>query len=183
MGSRVELDEIKYVNHGCDGGWEIIGRVRSSTENRCYLRNTLFKVGESEYREAHAIQVDDTVWSITQNPLQVSFKKIYPREECNLIMLQTSQAFLELTIDHRIIVPGTPDSTKCAGDLKAGQTVYCGNRPQKLTKVQPSTRPAELVELRFSPDDPVETRLLPQWGILTKGSELPEDLRTDDGYD
>ena len=30
-------------------------------------------------------------------------------------------------------------------------------------------------------NDPIETRLLPQWGILTKGSEVPDDLRTDDG--
>lgn len=110
-------------------------------------------------------------------------------------MLRTAQAELTVTQDHRIVVPDAPEGTKMASELNVDDEVYCCDRVQKLTKVQRFERVAELVEFRFSPDDPVETRLLPHWGILTKGSSSSRfgpdfdkeedwvDLRTDDGFD
>ena len=57
-----------------------------------------------------------------------------------------------------------------ASALGWGDVVYVDGRPRALTQVQSFLANVELVDLRFIPDHPLETRLLSRWRILTKGA-------------
>merc|ERR1712032_382510 len=78
---------------------------------------------------------------------------------------------------HRVMVPcaagfSTSGATeRLARELKSGDRVFCGCRPQQVKIVQ-NEASVELAEIRFNPDDPVQGLPLPQWGILTKGARM-----------
>ena len=65
-----------------------------------------------------------------------------------------------------------------ASALGWGDVVYVDGRPRALTQVQSFLASVELVDLRFIPDHPVETRLLSRWSILTKGAARGRSGRT-----
>ena len=117
----------------------------------------------------------DKIRSSSDKFLEVAFVQIHPRVVRTLVTLRTAQAELTVTSDHRIVVVGADDTCKdaCAGDLKVGNYVFCGTRQQRLTKVVHRESTTDLVEIRFNPDEPLEARAAPRWGILTKGEEMP----------
>jgi len=173
-GPRRPLDNV-CVTTTKDGDWTVVGHFSTDTSNRCFMRQTLFQVSNFAYKEAQALKVGDVVLGASGNPLLVSSHEIHKRQDCTLITLRTPQSEITVTDNHRIMVP-TPNgliNEKEAGQLNPGDDVICGLRSQKLTKVRRFPTNVDLVEIRFMPDDPIETRVAPRWGILTKGAPFP----------
>jgi len=136
--------------------------------NRCYLPATIFEVSAGNYKRADRLQYGDSVQSSAGKTLRVAFHEIHLRQQRKLVTLGTAQAELTVTHDHRIQGPG---GITAASDLQVGDLVMCGDRSQSLAKVKPFNQVTEVVEIRFDPDDPVQTRLAPRWGIETLGAE------------
>ena len=57
-------------------------------------------------------------------------------------------------------------------DLCCIDFVWCGSREQRVVKVTQYEERAELVEVRFNPDEPIETHMISPHGILTKGEPM-----------
>jgi len=147
----------------------------STPVRKCLLPNTLLPISHLEYVTARRVKLGDKIQSSSGNLLDVAFVQIHEHVAHTLVTLRTAQAELTVTSDHRIVVLGADDKCKDvrAGDLKVGNYVFCGSRKQRLTKVVQHERTSDLVEIRFNPDEPVEARAAPRWGILAKGEEMP----------
>lgn len=143
----------------------------------------------SEAKKAEAIETGDEVLSMFGTQLRVKFAKIHPPHLRELTELRTRAAYLKVTADHLITVPdlrGKPCAKKQAKDLQIGDDVFVGARIAPLVKTRTSCMRVEVVELHFDPNEPVESFLSPQWGVLSWGQGMEEDTQdipsTDDGY-
>lgn len=169
-GPQRNLHNIQLINNPGDDGWSIIGTFQDNP--KCYLPRTLFQVAHSEYKEAQKLEVGDRIMSYTGAKIDVAYVGVHPRQKRDLVTLRTAQAEITVTHDHRVVVPTSQGMREVpAASLTVSDSVCVGGRVQNLTKVirQPQ-QVTEIFELRFNPDEPVEARMLPSWGILTKGA-------------
>jgi len=155
-----------------DAGFVLINAI-----GHCYVKRTVFETPEKEMKPAHLLKVGDQILGSVGQRLSVSYLRLHQKQSCRLVTMRTAQAELTVTFDHRIVVPNSDGTEKLARELAVGDTVLCGSRPQKLTKLIQYETKAELVEIRFSPDEPVETRMACRYGILTKGQRMPIVVR------
>lgn len=159
---------------------------------RCYESTTLFRMRGGEYKTALDLKKGDRVRSYN-GEVEVYCIQKFDREEAEVVDLHTNQSkTLTLSVGHRVMVPESKTrrnkvismGEKCSHELKKGDEVVVGDLAQKLdTDVKPVLRPITLVKVYFIPDDPVEVKMAPPFGILTKGEPLEIDIRTDDGFE
>lgn len=172
-GPHRQVKEVRWLN-ASDGSCGVILRTVASQDNRCFMLKSLFQMASCyEHKEAAGLKVGDQVLSPTGNILLVAFVERHPRVRRRLVTLRTAQAEITVTDDHRVVIlcPNGSDGEAPAGALHKGDMVRCGKHLAPLTLVRPFEAAVEVVEIRFDPDDPVETRLLPSWSIWTKGAE------------
>jgi len=165
------VNQARFISHTDDDGWEIVLQTSESLVPDCYTKDTLFQTSLDCYTTAAKLKEYDTVLGASGNRLTVVSKQVHERMKRKLVTLRTTQSELTVTADHRVVIRGVDGvlSENVAGNLKKGDLVLCGALEQKLTKVMSFVANVEVVELRFDPDDPVETFKAPRWGILTKG--------------
>jgi hypothetical protein len=152
---------------------------KSEDDNRqCFVPHTLVEVApiagnQPDFRAVENLHVGDCLLTPFGTQVEVAYKVLHTKKQCALVTLQTAQAVLTVTPDHRIVVPSEAGaSSECeAGSLKLGDMVFSGRRQQPITKVVHHKKYVELVELRLSPDEAVEGRHLPLWGVLSKGAQ------------
>jgi len=150
--------------------FEVVEPRHDHAERTCFLKQrTVFLSAAGEWKNVAALQVGDMIRGSADRAVEVMFKKEYPKRRCKLVTLRTSTAELTVTSDHRVAMQGGTRSEKFAGEVEPGDHVWCGSKPQRVDKVLKFMQRAELVELRFSPDEAVETFLMPHSGISTKG--------------
>lgn len=171
-GAHREVQEVRFLNNS-DGSFGAILRTTASQDNRCFMLRSLFQISGFEHKEAAGFKVGDQVLSPKGNILSVAFAKTHPRELRNLVLLRTAQAEITVTDDHRVVsfCPNGREGVVAAKDLRVGDLVRCGKHWVRLTVCRSFEQVVAVVEIRFDPDDPVETRELPSWSIWTKGAE------------
>lgn len=163
-----EEEGAEEEEEDCADGFELVGG-----SGRCYLTRTVFKTPQGELKFVRCLKVGDQILGAAGRRLEVAYAHIHPRQMCKLVTLRTAQAELTVTLDHRVVVPGGDGAERLAGELMVGDAVIVGARGQRLTRVMLYEEAAELVEVRFNPDDPVETRMASPHGIMTKGQRMP----------
>lgn len=123
-------------NNSSGDDWEVV--VHVSPTPACYLRDTLFQTEFEQYIKAKNLRVDSEVLGISGQKLRVMSKVEHGRAMRELVTLHTAQAVLSITADHRVAVKvegsSFPKEAE-AGQLRRDMHVFCGCRPQKLTKV------------------------------------------------
>eukprot|EP00930_Biecheleria_cincta_P035157 TRINITY_DN24206_c0_g2_i1.p1 TRINITY_DN24206_c0_g2~~TRINITY_DN24206_c0_g2_i1.p1 ORF type:complete len:613 (-),score=100.27 TRINITY_DN24206_c0_g2_i1:338-2176(-) len=169
--ARKPVQSLQYVNHA-DGEWEVIVQVK---DTHCYLAHTIIQTDGRMLISVIDLQIGDVVRSAAGTRLNVAWKSVHDRMLRPLVRLATAQSELTVTTDHRVLTTGTDGvySETEAGKLKVGDIVWCGQRQQALTKVSQYNSNVQVVEVRFQPDDPVETFMVPKWGILNLGAPCP----------
>merc|ERR1712008_216055 len=68
---------------------------------------------------------------------------------------------------------GDSHKPKLARELKKDDRVLVGSKERRLTKVSKFEETTALVELSFEPDLPVESFMVPDYGMQTRGEPLP----------
>lgn len=152
---------------------------------RCFLPTTILRVSANTYIQAEAVQVGDSVISVHGQPLVVLGKIIHEEDVCDIVELRTRGASLRVTTSHRIAVPMYSGlGEKYAYELEVGDSVMVHKRVEKLVKKLVHKMRTEVVELRFSPDEPLESFSAERWGMLTYGSQYARSIPgTDDSFE
>lgn len=93
--------------------------------------------------------------------------------------LHSDTGILVVTASHRVMVQRTGGpQTLPAGRLEPGEDVLTsGGQVEKLLQARPFKTYAEIVEVTFNPDEPVEAFHPPMPAILSKGQGRPKTLR------
>jgi len=176
---RVPLEQFPVTYWGCvDGSFFAPGQYLGSlishggtSVHRCFLKDTLFKTLSHQLVPAHQLQKHAFVSASSGAPLRVVAITIHPAEERELVEICVRGASLTVTASHRVLVQDSDGSrrTVLAAELRCEDHVFCSGGPKQLTSLQRFTQILEVVEVAFSPDEPVEAFLLPPHAILTKG--------------
>jgi len=166
LGGQHDLDSPPLTSDDSidTDSWEII-----NASAHCYVRRTALKTPDG-FKSVHSFKIGDLVVGQSGNTLEVAYAWPISHQPTKLVHLRTAQAELTVTFDHRVICP---NGEKIAGELKIGEKVMCGARPQVLSKLTQEVKDVDLMQLRFNPDEPVETLMVKNFGILTKGDPMP----------
>jgi hypothetical protein len=147
---------------------------------RCFLKNTVLLTPNGELKDVDRLSVGDRIRSVDGQDLDVAYARTHPIERRSLVTVRTKQTEITVTSDHRVITysPQTGRRVeKFAQDLIVGDIVYCGSFQQRITKLVNHEERAALVEIRFNPDEAVETLMVASHGIHTKGAPMPGACR------
>eukprot|EP00747_Dinoflagellata_sp_TGD_P078367 gnl/TRDRNA2_/TRDRNA2_160033_c0_seq2.p1 gnl/TRDRNA2_/TRDRNA2_160033_c0~~gnl/TRDRNA2_/TRDRNA2_160033_c0_seq2.p1 ORF type:complete len:298 (-),score=27.67 gnl/TRDRNA2_/TRDRNA2_160033_c0_seq2:599-1492(-) len=186
VGISGRFEDLLALPYRCgrDAGFGI-----ACCSGQCYLSSTLFQTSCGDYKLAHRLKVGDRIRSSSGGEIEVEHIWVYQRQLAQVVDLKTSQAQLTLSVGHRMVVPELKSSNRVISTgeklshlLSLGDEVVVGALAQKIVRpVKVEDRWCILVDVCFSPDHPVEAKMEPPHGIVTKGSE--SDIRTDDGFD
>lgn len=175
---------------GSVGSWEVVQPPSQQGENltsatidqevkRCFLSNTAFLLHNGDLRLVNRLQEGDLVRlaGMDAGLAQVSYVRILNPDKRSLVELVTNQATVKISENHRIVVGA--GKRIAAKDLKVGQSVWVGQRERALAAVRHSDEKVELVDVRFTPDLPVEAFVIPAYGLNVFGAEpdLMQDFR------
>jgi hypothetical protein len=166
--------EIPHDSETSDAS-EIEEESSNQIQEGCYLKHgTLVADANSDYKSVSSLQVGDFVKGSFGKLLKTTFKKEHERVKRKLTTIRTAVAELTVASDHRIVVRvGGVLCEKLAMQVDVGDFVMGGTEPRRVAKVMTFEKRVELVELRFSPDHPIEAFMLPNAGIQTKGALDP----------
>ena len=157
------------------GSWTHV----TSGQPCCFLPDTYFKVVTDDgeicekpakmlFRGTRVIAADGTVIEVLYPPEQHQVDAV--------IKLQVGSAFLVVSPDHRILIPG--NKTIQAKELEEGSEVFLDGTEAtaKLTSVEWNLVPTMVVKIAFKPDFPVAAFM---WSpsILSKGSRNKPRVR------
>merc|ERR1711920_145053 len=78
-----------------------------------------------------------------------------------------------ISANHRIETLSGP---RVAKELRLGDQVAVGKRIRALTRVRHYEEGAELFDIRFNPDGPIQAYVLPNYGIQVHGAAPPDPL-------
>lgn len=161
------------------GSWTHV----ASGQPCCFLPDTYFKVVTDDgeicekpakmlFRGTRVIAADGTVIEVLYPPEQHQVDAV--------IKLQVGSAFLVVSPDHRILIPG--HKTIQAKELEVGSEVFLDGTEAtaKLTSVEWNLVPTMVVKIAFKPDFPVAAFMWsPVWSpsILSKGSRNKPRVR------
>lgn len=148
-------------------------------ESRCYLADALFKAPHDGYIRASKLVLNSEVLSASGSLLKVSAVKSHPEEEQNLIELTTESATLTVTAAHRIVVQRRSGPQALSADaLKEGEDVLIsGGSTEPLLRISHFQEKVAVIELSFTPDEPVEAFRPPSSTILSQGRACPKTRR------
>ena len=157
------------------GSWTHV----ASGQPCCFLPDTYFKVvtddGEICEKPAKMLFKGTCVVAADGTVIEV----LYPPEQHQVdavIKLQVGSAFLVVSPDHRILIPG--NKTIQAKELEEGSEVFLDGTKAtaKLTSVEWNLVPTMVVKIAFKPDIPVAAFM---WSpsILSKGSRNKPRVR------
>jgi len=159
------------------------------SRHKCFLPDTMMWTSATTTKKVDALVVGDYVVGFSDEMLEIVSKQVHAEEIREVVKLKTRRQTLSVTSDHRVPVSDTssrPSVEKSAAELRVGDLVFCGQPPEPLVKVEtPSLMRTVVVELRFRPDEPVESFIAPRWALATMGASEPDDAsipNTEDGY-
>jgi len=176
------VTEIAAAQTGSDsssvctvGSWTHV----TSGQPCCFLPDTYFKVvtddGEICEKPAKMLFKGTRVIAADGTEIEV----LHPPEQHQVdavIKLQVGSAFLVVSPDHRILIPGK--KTIQAKELEEGSEVFLDGTEAKakLTSVEWNLEPTMVVKIAFKPDIPVAAFM---WSpsILSKGSRNKPRVR------
>ena len=156
---------------GSDGSNSTVGSWTHVTSGQpcCFLQDTYFKVVTDDgeilkpanmlFRETRVIAADGT-----------AIKVLYPPEQHQVdavIKLQVGSAFLVVSPDHRILIPG--NRTIQARELEVGSVVFLDGTEAELTSFEWNLVPTMVLKIAFQPDIPVAAFMC-RPSILSLGS-------------
>merc|ERR1712157_391139 len=92
-----------------------------------------------------------------------------------LIELVTNHARMKVSANHRVVSASSDgeDETKLASTLRVGDSVRVGAKRQRLSKIIETEERCDLFQVSFDPDVPVETFVMPNYGMQTRGEPEP----------
>merc|ERR1712032_174930 len=108
-------------------GWEVLGG--------CFVKDTMLRTPDGTLKMVSAFKEGDEVMSAPNGVLmRVASAQQFPRAMRDLVNIQTADAHLVVTFDHRIAL--ARGLVKSAQDVQTGDVLLCGLREQTVTKVR-----------------------------------------------
>lgn len=155
--------------------------VSESATVECCLPNTAFKDEEGNFIAVQNLKLGSLVKAYDGAPTKVVFWKKHPPKKYALVELITAQGSITVSDNHRVVKAiDESGSSECvlADKLRKGDQVIVGNRKQTLDKARHFRDPKarELFEIGFMPDRPVETFMMPMFGMLTQGTPADQQF-------
>jgi len=145
---------------------------------RCFLSGTLLKSCGGQFWKVEELQIGNCVVSATGQRLQVMGHIVHGEASNLLVELRTDHEHVVVTGRHRVVTSLAPLQTALAQTLQRGQAVaISGGSVRELIYVRPFEQPSQVVEVLFTPDEPVETFPLPVNAVLTMGQRHRSPVR------
>jgi len=142
-----------------------VASARASS--RCFLHGTLLKTLTGTLIPVENVLENSCVLSSTGLTLKVRHAFIHDPAEVDLVLLMVLGGSLIVTSTHRVMTDG---GAREAHTLLQGDRVLCDDHDFKeLLGVERSRSLAQVVDLHFQPDLPLEAFNPPPRTILTKG--------------
>lgn len=140
---------------------------------KCFLSNTAFRQPDGSFKLAGDLRAGGTVCLEGGQHAQVTYAYPLPAIPQDLVELTTDQASLRVSANHPIVTPRGPQTAKA---LRLGDQVLVGQRMRNLTRVRHFEEGAELFDIRFNPDGPIQAYVLPNYGIQVHGAAPPDPV-------
>jgi len=153
-------------NHSC-----VVSAPMVEGEHRCFLKGTLIKTPDGALIPVEQLREGSRVFFRAQSSLEVVGLTIHEPKQEDVVFVKTANAQLMVSAKHRMVISLEPRLRfELAEKLRKGDSIAISDRAlRKLEDVQHATTEAEMVEVMFQPDEPVETFLPPTAGVLTLG--------------
>lgn len=145
---------------------------------RCFLSGTLLKSCAGQFWKVEEIQEGSYFISAKGQRLQVIGHVVHDEDMNGLVELRTDNEHVVVTETHRVVTSLVPLRTALAGTLQRGQAVaISGGSVRELIDVRCFAQSSQVVEVIFTPDEPVETFPLPINAVLTMGQRRRSPVR------
>jgi hypothetical protein len=140
----------------------------------CFLGETLLRGNTSSWVLVQDLRAGDTIMSTDGRLVEVRRFVKHPESQQKLVCLSVSGGSLTVTDSHRIIaIRGGAEEAVPASSLRQGDDIVSSRARNKevvkLESVVYSDCSVEIFQLTFFPDESVESFLIPDVRILSKG--------------
>lgn len=156
----------------------------SAAGSDCFLGGALFQIPGNFFVRASDLFVGSFICAAgggfsSSGILTITSIVKVPKQQQDLVDLQTRSACLAVTATHRVVVQrrSGPQTVQASG-LRVGDQVLIGSGgSEELIHVEPYTASVEIVQILFTPDEPVEALHPPRSGVLSKGHGFAKTRR------
>lgn len=141
---------------------------------KCFLGNTAFRQPDGSFKLVRDLEAGGTVClEGGHHALIINARALPTATVQDLVELTTDQASLRISANHPVETLGGP---RVAKELRLGDRVLVGQRIRTLTRVRHYEEGAELFDIRFNPDGPIQAYVLPIYGMQVRGAAPPDPL-------
>lgn len=143
-------------------------------QKRCYAPKTLFRASDSTYVQADMLTMGDYVRDREGAIVEVKWVCQHRHSKEEIVVLTTQTAQLLVTSFHRVVKKSDHgEVVVLAGDVNNGDWIIVGECPEQVS-VQKRVVDTSTIEIEFENDASVETWIISDRGIVTKGCAIDE---------
>jgi len=127
-------------------------------EPNCFLTNTAFRTPDGSFRAVQNLGVGEEVCLTNGQTARITHATKLPQTIQDIVELVTNQGSLKVSANHRIVTIRGPRKAQ------RDDSVLVGDRMRALANVRSFQEGAELFDIRFHPDSPIEAFVIPYYG-------------------